>query len=354
MNSYQIASWVERGDFAYFVPYNASVLVEYDMKKNKTMRVYNIDNAYYGMGSIIEIVKYNDELILVPLHYFKIVIFNCVSKTFRYLDIPYMDRLETKNSFFSKGIIKDNFLFLVGHNYRGTLRIDLQTEDIKIINEYVERVQKEENDNGYPVELDVAYNEHYIYLISTCDGNLVEISLDNCESTIYTLNDKKYDMVTWMNGSLWLIGNGCHYAKWNRGKGIIDEGIIPVTIPCDKKEKYPYRRSVGLNDRILLLSTEHEMPMIVLECTELQKSKDVYLDGTGVSAYFPNIVNGLVTFWDAYSTRTCIWDGSNFTKQCWDEGDCLIPYFIEKSHKGLLLNEREMSISSYLHLVIKC
>lgn len=351
MSNFQVASWIERGNVAYFVPFNANVLVEYDIKNKETKKVYDIDTDFFVMGAFIEIVQCEDELVLIPLHYNKIVIFDCNSKRFRYVDIPNIEQMEMKTSLFSKGIIKDNYLFLVGHNYHGVLRLDLNTDTVTIINDYVDNISNIRNNGAYLVELDVAFNECYIYMISAFDGKLVEINMDSCKSTVYTLNGRKCNTLTWMNGYLWLISDGQYYIKWDRSEGVVDEGIISVIIPDIEDKEKQYRRSIGLNEKILLVSTECEFPLIVVDCFNVEESESIYLEDKGVSAYFPNISNGAVTFWDAYSKMTCVWNGKRVWKQCWSEEKAMIPYFVEKARKGIAINEKEMDINSYLQML---
>lgn len=117
------------GQFMWFMPEEICVLCKYDLKSGKIVSMY-MPNGTMRSNAYGTIVKYKENLVLIPYGAEKIMIFNMNTEAFIQIALPKTKENYMKSSKFDYGFVKDRYIYLVPSKYPYILRVDMESYEI--------------------------------------------------------------------------------------------------------------------------------------------------------------------------------------------------------------------------------
>lgn len=162
-----------------------------------------------------EILKYENEIVFLPMNARRINIYDICKKKWRYIELEeiedcYLDK------FFS-GVIEGNYLYMIGSKYPAIVKVNLQDDhDIKYIKGPYE-VMNHEKDDCF-VRRDITLVDGKIYMASCVNNYVFEIDLESDEIKQYDICDvsKSFSGIAYDGNNFWLSSRmNREIFRWN-------------------------------------------------------------------------------------------------------------------------------------------
>ncbi|MCD8038941.1 MAG: CDP-glycerol glycerophosphotransferase family protein [Lachnospiraceae bacterium] len=268
---YLVNSLCEDEGSVYFVPYNLNVLVKYSEAAKRSEWVRSIaDVGQERFVSYNDIKKYRDKLFLIPLHDTKIVVYDLKSEAYECIPIPPSEHWDCSWGNFSKAYQCGENLYLVGYQYPGVIRLNMETYECE---QALDLYTIHEQDMGQQrLALESVEKNDCIYMLVQDTSELVKYGMKDHQSTIYHLEYNgriNYRTIAFDGNDFWFTQDGIEYLKWNeesqKGEVLVHPG----------KDKIPrdslYRFSFFKAGKIYVMSSI-AAPIVIIDCNDFKQS----------------------------------------------------------------------------------
>lgn len=275
--SYLLNSWCKDENNSYFVPHNLNILVKYSEEKQRSEWIRLIAKAGQEKFALYsDIKKYKQKLFLIPLHDTKIVTYDIERETFEYIPIPHSKHWDCAWGNFSKAYEYGENLYLIGYQYPGIVRLNMETLDCEQVLNIYEICKQYKGQ--LKLSLESIENNEKIYILIHNTDELIRYEMRTGNNTVYHLKNNamgKYQTIAFDGEKFWFTSNGKEYLIWDEEK---QDGKIFVH---PKQEKIPkdslYRYSFYNHGKLYAISSK-EAPIVVVDCKEFNQSRLIWKD----------------------------------------------------------------------------
>lgn len=338
----------------YFVPFNYSVLVVYDQEEGKVKKLIPLQCRRNINGLYSDIICVEKRLCLVPQHAQKIAIYDTDTEEITYLVIPEYDTLLVKWGFFSKGYRWNQYVYLVGYTYPGIVRINMETLEIRRVFNVYEWM------NASPrrdvIGLGTAKIGACLFIYVKGADSIIEFNMDllSVERHMVGIGEAGQDLaLAECDGKLWITNNGIDYVKWD--------------LETDKKESIS--RNIRLEEKrcTYQFGIRSQKTMYFLSCqggrvVSINSDEPLYgeivrNESNGTNIYKPWNVwreseeGEKAFFFDLDSRKTMQIDGRGKLDDYLISQDRLKIAGSLLQIKGIILDERDLSVNEYLDCI---
>lgn len=160
-----INSNVDESGERFFVPGNANCIAKCDCKGDigKIITWLEIHNQF--TNNYLNVCKWKDILLCVPLHSDKFVAVNKKTCEVKYFDIPRKNNSRMNYSFFNAVYQNDNNIYSLGLGYDGFVRFDCDKFEIEVVDDWMEKIKSyitERKDFLFRRQKHIIYNKLYV------------------------------------------------------------------------------------------------------------------------------------------------------------------------------------------------
>ena len=184
-----------------------------------------------------KIVCWNDKLIFIPLNAEKIWIWNLKSKEWINFELKKY-KSNSGNLKMFQGIVFNDKLYMIGHNYPAIICLDLINNNISYIEEPFDRLHEKKRylKDCYFI-CEYVQKDQYIYIASSVENLVLKFDLDSNNFWWIEVGDEKnrYSGIAWDGENFWLAPReNTPIIKWN-GKEEVTEYPLPDLFEKPKK-----------------------------------------------------------------------------------------------------------------------
>lgn len=165
--------WFASGD------YNG--LYKYNLEEKTTERIAVFQHEPFHQGGLfIKMCRYKNNLIFVPQFAKRIYIFNIDNEILKDLTIPRVEE-DLQGPFFCDAIVYKEYIYMMGAKYPGILKVDLETYETEILDQWLEE---------YRIKTEINMNDIFLGIRGVEDYNNFWIPCYQCNKVL------KIDMQT--------------------------------------------------------------------------------------------------------------------------------------------------------------
>lgn len=113
-------------NYMWLIPEEAGILCKYDLESKKIVFMQILPELLTRSYAYSAIVKYENELILIPCMANKIIIFNMDLESFTEVELPDLKEVCLSQVKFIHGFRKEQYIYLIPESYPYFLRIDMK------------------------------------------------------------------------------------------------------------------------------------------------------------------------------------------------------------------------------------
>lgn len=213
----------EQNNIIYGITKRWNLIVAID-KERESVRVLSTVPEWCDVQDFIDIIYWNNYLVLIPLLSNKIWFYSLAQDIWNSIEIP--DCVTNSgNGNFCIGYVKVDYLYLIGNCYPGVLKVDLKEKKIvKKIPAY-EKVlnQQAEKKDGFTF-FDYVVVHQKIYIASGVSNRVHIINLedDTCYDVIVGRENSTYVGIAYDGNDFWLAArHGGEITKWDGGDSAV-------------------------------------------------------------------------------------------------------------------------------------
>lgn len=315
-NYYSINSWIEEDEYFYFVPVDLNVLVKYSKRSEcEEWMVALPEMTHGGESAFSDILKYENKIILTPLHEQNILIYDIERKEFEIVKIPLTNRTSPQWGRFSKAYVYGTNIYFLGYTYPGIVKLDMHTREGKLVWDATTIGENiAEKTNVFAIE-SVQVDNAICFLLSEPNA-IVKFDMQS-ETVTYSILDAtgeiSYKTIAYDGMYFWMTQNGTNIVRCSYN--LEEKNVINL----QKEDVYinpEYRYSAILNNKLFVASSV-ESPILVVDCEEPYNTKHLWKDygkEKGYSVEGFRIYNGekdKIYFFNKETRRNCILDYEN-------------------------------------------
>lgn len=284
-----------------FVPINFSMFIMYDYKLGKTI-VFPLEKENIGQKSLYSCcVQCGEKAVFIPLHGKHFLIVDMNTCELDYIDVPLCNGKKPDSCLFSKGYYIGDFVYAIGYQYPGIVKINIKTK-------ICESIELEKNLVTDGLSYSNVINDRHEIIMVTRDNIIIRYSVDS--NKVKKIRDFNSD-IDWNKTDrtdMWLTNNvdGMLF-RYISGNGEVDG--IKIKYLTERYNEGTYRYAVKYRDKLLILP-EKNCPIIVYDIRgdflcELWINREKKT-GFSVEGYF--VENGLLYIADDGKKSTYIID----------------------------------------------
>lgn len=125
--------YLENDGKRYFNLSNEPLLVEVSVNSGEVLRCTKTSGTFGQVGLYTKIFYYNNNILLVPMHADRFILFDIKSGSMDAIEIPQKDIARENYGFFIKAVQKGQFIYAFGINYSGIVKIDMENKIAELI-----------------------------------------------------------------------------------------------------------------------------------------------------------------------------------------------------------------------------
>lgn len=296
------------GDDIWFASDDYNGLYKYNIKEKKTERIGEFSHEPFSQyGLFLKMCRYKNNLIFVPQWSKRIYIYNIDTGIFK--DIQFLKPAEDlQGPYFFEAVVHEEYIYMMGASYQGILKVNLETYEVEVLDQWLRKLQREVNINkDKPIlGLEGILKDHSFWIPCYQCNKIMEFNLDTGEFRFHEVGKKenRYARMIRSGDQFVLVTHNkedfCRIVFWNYSKGSYEE------VQVDMKA-YVDRCIIEYLDKIWLMSFVSNE----IYCVDIRDKRFVFnsiSDTSKAVIGFAKVINEELFF---YETVTQIWHKIN-------------------------------------------
>lgn len=251
---------IKVNDELIMVARGMNLIYKVDIEKGKLVILGSIPDENLDAGRVGgEILKYEDEIVFLPMNARHINIYDTCKKKWRHIEFEeikdcYLDK------FFS-GVIYGKYLYMIGSKYPAIVKVNLQNNcDIKYIKIPYEIMDHEKDDCF--IRRDIVVVDEKLYMASCVNNYVFELDLKSENIKKYEVCDKSktFSGIAYDGRDYWLASRrNREVYRWN----LLDEKVECFDFGKDKDDSRCFGGVVFDGKQIVVYGMEGNKSIII-------------------------------------------------------------------------------------------